>query len=63
MRAPQIVIGVVAVLALAGSGFAAGMTFERSQTPSTNAAGATGATGARGGTGGRGVFGPGGNSP
>jgi hypothetical protein len=60
MKAPQIVIGVVAVLALAGGGFAAGMTFERSQTPSTNAAGATGATGARGGTGGRGVFGPGG---
>jgi hypothetical protein len=60
MKAPQIVIGVVAVLALAGGGFAAGMTFERSQTPSTNAAGVTGATGARGGTGGRGVFGPGG---
>jgi hypothetical protein len=60
MKAPQIVIGVVAVLALAGGGFAAGMTFERSQTPSTNAAGAAGATGARGGTGGRGVFGPGG---
>ena len=33
MKTPQIVIGVVAALALAGGGFAAGMTFDRSQTP------------------------------
>ena len=60
MKAPQIVIGVVAALALAGGGFAAGMTFDKSQTPSTSTAGTTGATGARGGTGGRGGFGAGG---
>src|SRR5712691_1033821 len=57
MKAPQIVIGVVAALALAGGGFAAGMTFDKAQTPSTNTTGATGATGARGGTGARGAFG------
>jgi hypothetical protein len=57
MKTPQIVIGVVAALALAGGGFAAGMTFDRSQTPNTT--GATGATGARGGTGARGAFGGG----
>jgi hypothetical protein len=60
MKAPQIVIGVVAALALAGGGFAAGMTFDKAQTPSTNTAGATGASGARGGTGARGGFGAGG---
>ena len=60
MKAPQIVIGVVAALALAGGGFAAGMTFDKSQTPSTNTAGTTGATGARGGSGARGGFGAGG---
>ena len=63
MKAPQIVIGVVAALALAGGGFAAGMTFDRSQTASTNTAGTTGAsgaTGARGGSGARGGFGGGG---
>lgn len=60
MKAPQIVIGVVAALALAGGGFAAGMTFEKSQTPATNAAGTTGATGARGASGARGGFGGGG---
>lgn len=62
MKAPQIVIGVVAALALAGGGFAAGMTFDKAQTPSANAAGTTGATGAsgaRGGSGGRGGFGGG----
>ena len=56
-------IGVVAALALAGGGFAAGMTFEKTQTPATSATGATGttgATGARGGTGGRAGFGGGG---
>ncbi len=60
MKAPQIVIGVVAALALAGGGFAAGMTFDRSQTSSTNTTGATGATGARGGSGVRGNLGGGG---
>jgi len=61
MKAPQIVIGVVAALALAGGGFAAGMTFDKSQTPSANTAGATGATEERGGTGARGgLGGPGG---
>jgi hypothetical protein len=59
MKTPQIVIGVVAALALAGGGFAAGMTFDRSQTSSTNTAGATGPTGARGGSGARGGFGGG----
>jgi len=59
MKTPQIVIGIVAALALAGGGFAAGMTFEKSQTPATNTAGTTGATGARGGTGGRAGFGGG----
>jgi hypothetical protein len=58
MKTPQIVIGIVAALALAGGGFAAGMTFDKAQTP-TNTTGATGATGARGGTGGRGAFGGG----
>ena len=58
MKAPQIVIGVVAALALAGGGFAAGMTFERAQTTSATT-GATGTTGARGGSGARGGFGGG----
>jgi hypothetical protein len=59
MKAPQIVIGVVAALALAGGGFAAGMTFEKSQTPTTNTAGATGARGASGARGGFGAGGTG----
>ena len=59
MKAPQIVIGVVAALALAGGGFAAGMTFEKGQTPAASATGATGSTGARGGSGARGNFGGG----
>jgi hypothetical protein len=59
MKTPQIVIGVVAALALAGGGFAAGLTFERSQNTAATT-GATGATGTRGGgTGGRGAFGGG----
>jgi len=58
MKAPEIVIGVVAALALAGGGFAAGMTYDKAQSPSTT--GTTGATGARGGTGPRGAFGGGG---
>src|SRR2546430_4413827 len=61
MKAPQIVIGVVAALALAGGGFAAGMTYDKAQSPSTTGTtGTTGATGARGGTGARGAFGGGG---
>ena len=60
MKTPQIVIGAVAALALAGGGFAAGMTFDKSQTPSTNTATTSGATGARGGSGARGGFGGGG---
>ena len=63
MKTPHIVIGVVAALALAGGGFAAGMTFDRAQTTSTNTTGATGATGAsgaRGAAGARGGLGAGG---
>ena len=62
MRTPQIIIGVVAALALAGGGFAAGMTFDRSQTPAASTSGATGATGARGASGARGGFGAGGGA-
>lgn len=56
LKTPQLAIGIVAALALAGGGFAAGMTFERNQPP----AGATGATGAatgRAADGGRQVLG------
>ena len=60
MKTPQIVIGVVAALALLGGGFAAGMTFDKSQATNAGTAGATGATGARGGTGARVGFGGGG---
>src|SRR4051812_3756565 len=60
MKTPQIVIGVVAALALAGGGFAAGMTFDRAQTPASTTAGTTGATGARGASGARTGFGGGG---
>ena len=60
MKAPQIVIGVVAALALAGGGFAAGMTFDKAQGTNTSTTGASGATGARGGSGARGGFGAGG---
>jgi hypothetical protein len=61
MKTPQIVIGVVAALALAGGGFAAGMTFDRTQSTSGDRSptGTAGATGARGGTGARGAFGGG----
>src|SRR5436190_17098659 len=61
MKAPQIVIGIAAALILAGGGFAAGMTFDKSQSPTTTT-GATGATGARGGSGARGAFGGGGGT-
>ena len=57
MKASQIVIGIAAALALAGGGFAAGMTFDKAQSPTTSTTGATGASGARGGTGARGGFG------
>ena len=62
MKKPHIVIGVIAALALAGGGFAAGMTFDRAQntTASTNTTGATGASGARGAAGARGGLGAGG---
>jgi hypothetical protein len=60
MRTPQIVIALVAAIALAGGGFALGMTYERSQAasgtapnlvtagrgPAGRVVGATGATGA-----------------
>ena len=61
MKPTQIIIGIVAVLALAGGGFAAGMTYAGAQTPATTGATATtGRTGARGGSGGRAAFGQGG---
>lgn len=60
MKTPQFVIGIVAALALAGGGFAAGMTFDRAQNTSATTTGATGATGARGGSGARGGVGAGG---
>jgi hypothetical protein len=61
MKAPQIVIGVVAALALAGGGFAAGITFDRAQSTGTsaNTRGATGTTGAAGARGGLGAGGTG----
>src|SRR5947207_9118214 len=59
MKPTQIIIGIVAVLALAGGGFAAGMTYAGAQTP-TGATATTGTTGARGGSGGRAAFGQGG---
>jgi hypothetical protein len=59
MRSANIVIGVVAALALAGGGFAAGMTFERAQAPATpTTTTATTTTGGRGGSGARGGSGP-----
>src|SRR2546428_1878782 len=62
MKSTQIVIGVVAALAIAGGGFAAGMTYEKTQSPAagstaaptTTQTGRRGATGARGGAGGAG---------
>src|SRR2546428_8316093 len=42
MKTPQIVIAVVAALALLGGGFAAGMTFDKSQATNTGTAGAAG---------------------
>jgi len=62
MKSTQIVIGVVAALAIAGGGFAAGMTYEKTQSPAAGSTAATtttqtggrGATGARGGAGGAG---------
>src|SRR2546428_3526065 len=62
MKSTRIVIGVVAALAIAGGGFAAGMTYEKTQSPAAGSTAATtttqtggrGATGARGGAGGAG---------
>ena len=56
MKAPQIIIGVVAALVLAGGGFAAGMTVERNNTAeATKSAAPSGAAG-RAGQGGTGAF-------
>ena len=56
MNTPQIVIGAVAALALAGGGFAAGMTFDKAQsTPPTTPTAAQTTTGR--GPAGRGAFG------
>ncbi|TMG55900.1 MAG: hypothetical protein E6H84_05540, partial [Chloroflexi bacterium] len=57
MKTPQIVIGAVAALALAGGGFAAGMTYEKSQSSTPTAATTTQTTTGRGAAGGRGAFG------
>jgi len=65
MRAPQIIVGVVAALVLAGGGFAAGMTVGRnnaaetaaSASPSGAVRGAQGGTGAFVGRGGQGAQG------
>lgn len=57
MKAPQIIIGVVAALVLAGGGFAAGMTVERNNAAAeaTKSAAPSGAVG-RAGQGGAGGF-------
>ena len=62
MKSTQIVIGVVAALAIAGAGFAAGMTYEKTQSPAPSSIATTGTTptGGRGGTGARGAGGAGG---
>ena len=63
MKPTQIIIGIVAVIALAGGGFAAGMTYAGAQTPTTTGSAATtGTTGARGASGGRAAFGQGGTA-
>ena len=56
MKTPQIVIGAVAALALAGGGFAAGMTYEKGQSPASTNDTTTQSTTGRG-AGGRGAFG------
>ena len=63
MKSTHIVIGVVAALALAGGGFAAGMTYEKTRTPSTPVGAAQTTTGRSvggrqviGGAGGSGAF-------
>ena len=53
MKSTQIVIGAVAALAIAGAGFAAGMTFEKAQPPSSATATQQLTTGGRGAPGGR----------
>lgn len=62
MKPTQIVIGVVIALALAGGGFAAGMTVGRSAGAETNASASPSGAAARGGTGVTGRFGPGGGA-
>src|SRR3989442_12566761 len=63
MKSTKIAIGVIAALAIAGGGFAAGMTYERAQTPSTPTAATQTTTGRAaggrqviGGAGGSGAF-------
>src|SRR3989442_7800742 len=63
MKSTQIAIGVIAALAIAGGGFAAGMTYERAQTPNTPTAATQTTTGRAaggrqviGGAGGSGAF-------
>jgi hypothetical protein len=62
MKPTQIVIGVVIALALAGGGFAAGMTVGRSGGAEANASASPSGAAARGGTGVTGRFGPGGGA-
>jgi hypothetical protein len=65
MKSTQIVIGAVVALALAGGGFAAGLTYEKAQTPASSTTATTtaaqtggrGAAGARGGSGATGALG------
>src|SRR3989442_16036724 len=59
MKSTQIVIGVVAALAIAGGGFGAGMPYEKTQSPAPSSTATTGTTqtGGRGGTGVRGAGG------
>src|SRR5437867_12774262 len=56
MKAPQIIIGVVAALVLAGGGFAAGMTVERNNTAEATRSGAPSGAAGRPGQGGTGAF-------
>lgn len=51
MRLPHIVIGVVAALALAGGGFAAGMTFEKGRSTTDTGVATTTTPGGRAGAG------------
>ena len=53
MKTTRIVIGAVVAVALAGGGFAAGMTYAQGQNVTTASASPSGAPGARGASGGR----------